>query len=591
MNNQSNIQQISDLDNSPSEATSLMSASVESSVREEGGRPRYGSIQNAGSEDVAAVPETAVIIPRSERSQVDENTNRSRERQSRQPAGPEGSERRTQQNRNNVGGDDQNEDEDEETLLYGAKHVIMLFIPVTLCMVVVVATISSITFYTDRGVYLIYTPFHDATDDTGTKIWQSMANAVIMLGVIVVMTVVLLLLYKYKCYKIINGWLVMSSVMLLFFFSFMYLEQILRAYNTPMDYITVFIIMWNFGVGGLFCIHWKGPLLLQQAYLIVVSALVALMFIKYMPDWTTWAVLGVMVVWDLVAVLCPKGPLRMLVETAQTRNEPIFPALIYSSTMVWQITMADDDQPKKKKKTKSRTGAHNSSPSSVPLEHDTDDQVDDDDGGFPEHLANGTSRPNSFLASQDSQSARNAVQAFGDMAPYKPQTQKKTSSRKANNTANNAGDPTNQDTTMEPGARAAVDQPDSVVEVRTRSQNATRTSRRSQTSGQNSSAQESSSDDHEESDEERGVKLGLGDFIFYGVLVGKASSNGDWNTTLACFVAILIGLCCTLLLLAIFRKALPALPISLTFGLVFNFATSALVRPFMDNLASEQVYI
>lgn len=87
------------------------------------------------------------------------------------------------------------------------------------------------------------------------------------------------------------------------------------------------------------------------------------------------------------------------------------------------------------------------------------------------------------------------------------------------------------------------------------------------------------------------MKLGLGDFIFYSVLCGKAAVLGDWSVTFGCYISILVGLAATLVLLAITKHALPALPISIFLGLVAYFTGEYFVKPYLDQMTLQQIML
>ncbi|MCL4117103.1 UNVERIFIED_CONTAM: hypothetical protein GTU68_024179 [Idotea baltica] len=378
----------------------------------------------------------------------------------------------------------QEEEEEELELKYGAQHVIKLFIPVSLCMVVVVATVSSITSYTETDVYLIYTPFHEESNRWQDRVQDAVLNAIILLSVIVTLTIVLIILYKQRCYMIIKGWLGLSSLMLLTFFSFLYLTEVLRCYNLGMDWISLALILWNFGVVGMVCIHWKGPLRLHQMYLIFIASLMSLIFIKYLPEYTLWVVLAVISVWDLVAVLCPKGPLRILVETAQERNEPIFPALIYSSNIMYS-TLTDTEG---EVNAPARMSTQRSPPTQPPQE--------------------------------ESAASANADAAEGESAPRETPKEGK-GVKKRRRTPEEAQE--NGHAGDEAGFSREWER-ESEDRVRRRREQV-----RTHISSNPSHTVNSSSANREQlqamiEEEERGVKLGLGDFIFYLCPWCKASS-------------------------------------------------------------------
>lgn len=171
-------------------------------------------------------------------------------------------------------------------------------------------------------------------DTNGKKLGQSLVNGLIIVSVIGVMTFVIVLLYKYRCMKILFGYMVLASASLLGILSSYMFEIAVERYNLYVDKLSFALTIWNFAIVGTVSIFFGQsiPPYITQGYLIATSVIVAWQLSHFDP-WTAWVLLVLLALYDLFAVLTPCGPLKALVKLMQLYDAPRLPGLLYEANL------------------------------------------------------------------------------------------------------------------------------------------------------------------------------------------------------------------------------------------------------------------
>ncbi|KAI7881710.1 Presenilin-domain-containing protein [Lichtheimia hyalospora FSU 10163] len=257
-----------------------------------------------------------------------------------------------------------------------------------------------------------------------------------------------------------------------------------------------------------------------------------------LEEWTTWILLGLLAVWDLIAVLCPFGPLRLLIESSRNQQREV-PALLYSVNAVWFMMATTEEL--------------------APLPHDEPGRKRAETQTSIQTINTSINTATDYDASTSSIVPLNAHAAA-------PATTTTTTTSRVDTQRDHVA-----------SSLSSSDIPNRREQERRNSNSSSATiASRHETSH--------NTEDRDEEDAERsGLKLGLGDFVFYSVLIARAALY-DWITTVCCTIAVLMGLTTTIFLLAIYKKALPALPISIAFGILFYFVAKTVLVPYIGAL-------
>lgn len=174
----------------------------------------------------------------------------------------------------------------------------------------------------------------DETDGISKTLAISLANGLVMVSVVCMMTFGIVLLYKYRCMKLLIGYMIFSSATLLGLLGGELFYTAIEIYSLPIDVVTFFFTVYNFGCVGVLAIFWSTgiPTYITQGYLICTSVILAWQ-LAHFDEWTTWTLLFMLAIYDLCAVLTPCGPLKALVNLMSQDEAPEMPGLLYEAEL------------------------------------------------------------------------------------------------------------------------------------------------------------------------------------------------------------------------------------------------------------------
>ncbi|KAI3955157.1 hypothetical protein MKX01_034186 [Papaver californicum] len=421
------------------------------------------------------------------------------------------------------------------------EEMVRIITPVSICMFLVVLLVSILNnndaSSSQSSISSIATIAYneDTSDSDWDKFKGALLNSLVFVAMITIATFLLVLMFYFRCTKFLKYYMGFSAFMVLGFMGGDITLLLIHKFRIPIDSITFLFVLFNFSVVGVMAVFMSNmAILITQGYLVVIGMFVAYWF-TMLPEWTTWALLIAMALYDLAAVLLPGGPLRLLLELAISRDEDI-PALVYEARPV--ITH-HESAARQGVRVPRRLWKETGNSSTVGGSTEVGSTSDENSNA----ILNMGSRPN----------------PSSEASPY---------------------DTVNQmETRLVISEEAMVSEGANELVAPLIARQFERTNLQRNGQGEDV-ATESTPFEGIGLGSSGAIKLGLGDFIFYSVLVGRAAMY-DFMTVYACYLAIIAGLGVTLMLLALYRKALPALPVSILLGVLFYVLTRFFLEAFV----------